>query len=720
MTSSDARWLDWNSFEEAYLDAHGGKSKVPNARMDALKKIVDLLHTDYSVPELWLNAIADGKIQEPQYQVKLNNNCTVDETYYILPWLYTSRIAAGDDPNSISKRKLIVGFLRNNMPAKDHHYWPIYFSLLRQEEAAQLWSRAKFSELTLHLLAAAKPLREFTGADISEIPEYQKRHRGGEGHGSRYSVKAVTDFLFRNGYSSQPSRNATFGRQISLSELEKHPQIGEIVKHYRNFLVVQETSDGIIESALRSIKYLARFLKATEQKSCSHFGEYDFILLAAFMAENSIREGGLGPSSVVINLRELENFFRWGRGRYPFFPQVVYSLDDIIAPLAKEAFATYIKSEGHAFTSEEAPKLLARMILMYRPADDVDVVSRYYWMVCMSTIQRIGWFLQLEAGRCLAPMPLNPRLFGLYNEAPDKGGNIWGHFPVLQKMGILAIKGLERRARRIGLPAIPDPTNNRTYVHLFGLPEWPWIINENRLNEFLNKVKKRFDLRENDGSLMKGTSHSFRTYIICELIAKTKKLQAAQKAAGHRNSKQLRTYLKSTLGKNSLARAFVGKFQSGEITGHFFVKIMEILAAPTLPHDEILKALTTEMPFDEFMKKYGVQAKCGVGRCMNSLGCTSECWRCNYFILRKEEIDGAIRLFAGHMENVNQLRRYVSNPDSSPLLKTNLATMVLIEAHLIKLGLSRDQVFDSAMNHILRKGVKYTTESLAERSATIH
>jgi hypothetical protein len=401
----------------------------------------------------------------------------------------------------------------------------------------------------------------------------------------------------------------------------------------------------------------------------------------------------IAEATAARYLYEIDLFFRWGTYRYDFFPKPYNSMKDEIGRLNKIARYKYASSEGLSFNNEDTAQKLAIAIINYRPKDEFEKLCRYYWMICMSTVQRQNWFLQLEAGNCLASLPLDPRAMGLYSESPDKAGHIYGQFPILHTMGIKAVNALERRAKKLNLQPIANPQNGKKYVHLFQLESWPWILPRHRISSFINMIKELNNIKDDDGNLAKGTSHSFRTHLLGEVISRTGRIDSAILAAGHRNDRQIKAYLKSELAQKSLARAFIGKYEEGEITGPFFAQIMETLTSKNTSSEALYEILVSEMPLNEYMKKYGVQTKFGIGLCMNQDGCPQgTCWECPFFLMSKNDLDKAINLLLGHFSDICKLTKYVNGFSKTNLSNNLFKSIVLISKHLINLGVSQEML----------------------------
>jgi hypothetical protein len=681
-TKTYNEWLPLEEFHKHYMEAniYQNESKKTWSR---LCRIVNDLHLMFPSPEAYLEAISNNPNHtfcHPYPSKEFYN-----ELIYILAWIYLHRVASDPDADSLARRDILTKYLLHKMPRLSYR-WVYHFELLTPEESDFFWKKRRSPGLILHLLLVAKPLRQFTDEDVKETSLYKDSRCG-----QYYNPKFVGEFLYRNGYTEKLYTNARTGKNFNLAQLSAHPSFGRIFEEYHQYLLIQDCPPQTVQTALRAIKYLVAFLEREGLEDCSKFDDFMIEKLIKFQKTNGLKKKELKDCSIKNNLYEIDLFFQWGGGRYSFFPEVYKSPVEIMSKLNRAANKAYWSSDGLAFNNEEDANQLARAIISYRPKDEMEKLCRYYWTICMSTVQRQSWFLQLEAGNCLAPMALDPTAIGLYSKYADKGGNVNGQFPVLHKMGIKAVKELEIRTKRLNLQPIPDPTNGKTYVHLFQLTDWPWILSATRVNAFLKNIKEIYDLRESDGELIKGSSHSFRTYLLGEVVVRTGRLDAAKHAAGHRNDEQIRAYLKSKLARRCLARAFVGKFEAGEITGQFFIRIMEMLTSEKTSSEEMYQVLTTEIPLNEYMKKYGVRAKCGCGTCMNQSGCPrGSCWGCPYFLMTKEDVEIAIRLLTLHLIDIQRLNNWVKDFSSSTLAKTQLKAVVLITKHLLKLGVAQE------------------------------
>lgn len=677
-------WLPLANFEEVFLDTYSKSKRQRHFMKGALKEIISELHLKYPSPKSYLQAIKANPDEALFQRFDRTTHSYTNEIQYILAWIYLHQVCADGDDKSMERRNILIDFLNHKMPRR-HFEWAFHFNLLTTEEANFFWKLSRSSGLTLHLLMAAKPLCCFSDDDVRDSSLFNVS--------SSYNPKILGEFLYLNGYSDKLFSNSMSGRKKNLHELLSHPIVGKIVLEYERYMTVQNCSRQTISVALRGIKSLASYLELHSHSDCSKFNDYELKKLVNFVCKDGVSKKSISEATAAAYLYEIDLFFRWGTGRYSFFPDVYISIQDEIVRLSKIARNKYAVSEGLAFNNEETAEKVAKAILNYRPKDDVEKLCRYYWMICMSTVQRQTWFLQLEAGNCLASLPLDSKAMGLYSKDADKAGHIYGQFPILHNMGIKAVKALERRAKNLNLPPIANPKNGKKYVHLFQLESWPWILPNHRINSFIKMIKELYDIKDGDGKLAKGSSHSFRTHLLGEIISRTGSIDAAILAAGHRDDRQIKAYLKSNLAQKSLARAFIGKYEAGDITGPFFIKIMEILSSQKPSSEEVFNILTSEMPLNEYMKKYGVQTKFGIGTCMNQQGCPQGvCWECPYFLMSKNDLNKAMDLLLGYFSDICKLTKQIKDFSKTNLSNILLKSIVLVSKHLINLGLSQDNL----------------------------
>jgi hypothetical protein len=214
-------------------------------------------------------------------------------------------------------------------------------------------------------------------------------------------------------------------------------------------------------------------------------------------------------------------------------------------------------------------------------------------------------------------------------------------------------------------------------------------------------MKERITARELDGSLVRGSAHAFRHYLLTYITYKTGSIVAAQYAAGHRYEQMTRLYFRSPLSRTALLYRVHEKFERGEVTGRFYRQLIDLLSNDETTLDEVLQALQTDVSFDDWLATYGTRVD--MGHCLNQDGCVcwGYCWSCHYFLMRREEAEEAFGFLARQFIHLAHMKHYSKDFNlANPLAAGVVRTITLITQHLKNLNFSEDQIHAKVMSYL--------------------
>lgn len=356
----------------------------------------------------------------------------------------------------------------------------------------------------------------------------------------------------------------------------------------------------------------------------------------------------------------------------------------------------------------------------YTPSNDTEFLCKSFWLIIASCPARFSYVLNLCAEDALQPLPNNPSAYGIYSRLADKAGNIYGQFPILDKLGVEAITTLQQRAKELNLRPMLNPKYKVAYVHLFQLQKSPWILDINILNRFyttvvLNILKANYP----EDTELRATAHSFRHYLLTHIALKTGDEEVCQTAAGHKDVKMTREYLRSSTSRSLLLFRVMDKYENKEITGKFYLRLVEFLSSPETPLNQMLYALTTEMELDEFLNTYG--RKLQAGYCFNNKECYRwhACWNCNHFVLTKNEIVQAIHTLSCQLLELKKFQCCKDFSYEAPIVKNKFKLISLIIKRLTELDLTEDEIYNMTHNFLLNQDITQGVINNADTNLTI-
>ncbi|WP_209121204.1 hypothetical protein [Alkalihalobacillus sp. BA299] len=93
---------------------------------------------------------------------------------------------------------------------------------------------------------------------------------------------------------------------------------------------------------------------------------------------------------------------------------------------------------------------------------------------------------------------------------------------------------------------------------------------------------------------------------------------------------------------------------------------------------------------------------------MSQNGCDNwfKCWGCGHFLIRKEEIDDAIKTLALQIVNMREMINTSKNfTNENPIAAGQIKTISLIVKRLSELSLSQDEIDEKVMNFFINNSI---------------
>lgn len=668
--------MKWLPFEEYKVKIPKSTQKSNNNTIiNRHYNVIDKLHRKFKTGEDWLFA----PIQE-----KFVETMRTTELWYILFWAWNEKIY-----QNAEFRQFFYDYLENRYSfpgrALQIKKWVRDHNLISDKEWEVLkgngngGSKGSLKAAIFLTLLNMKPFVELTDDDLDNTPLI---------YHNMMSKKRLNDIRVELGYTFKVLKT-TYPKKSPWILLFSHPLWGEMFKEYYEYLIRSDGSKKYIGSVGGLLKVLMEYLETHSLTDCSQFTWVDFKSFTEFLLETR------KVTSLSNMIGKYKKFFLWGNNSNEFFPKKLNFPEPYWKSLHKKAKDHSKTSNGLAFSHENTAEEIVKAIKIYKPVDEQEQLCLFFWQIIASCPARFSFVLNIQAEGAIQRLPNEPNAFGLYSRNADKAGNKGGQFPIIDPMGVEAITALQLRARISNFKPLYNEDNKTTYVHLFQLSKAPWLINKSMLWTFFNKK-----IKPEVASIMnfyedtfEGGAHGFRHHILTEILKRTGSLEAAQVAAGHRHSSMTQNYIKSSHAKKALLFRAIDKYEMGEITGKFYLRLIEALTTNE-PNSELIKDLTKEMTMDEFIKKHGRKTEIGV--CFDEEGICNhymKCWSCPSFMMTRNEIEGAVKLLKKLTVDFIKFKAESSNFSYENTISQNKLTAIsLIKERLTDLKVPEEEI----------------------------
>ncbi|MDR4920289.1 hypothetical protein RGU71_05970 [Bacillus thuringiensis] len=545
--------------------------------------------------------------------------------------------------------------------------------------------------LSLLCLFLMKPFKQITDEDIWAFPAlFQSR---------RYNAKAIQDVRIRLGLTQKIVKSDRRHYRLPYMLGKQYPNWKQVFDDYYSYgKLIFANDKSKISNLFTPIKHLMEFLHLYNKDDCSQFYRKDFVLFTDYLLTKMKKNGARN------NITKLKKFFNWGVGLYNLFPKTLDYPSDYWYKIDNEARNESNTSDGRAFKEAGIAEKFVQALSLYQPENELDTLCKHFWLLAISCPVRFDYIRQLPTN-CLHLFPNSKKIYGITAPYPDKAGNINGQFPILDHRGLEAVRNLQKRAEQLNLKPLKNPDNKKTYHHLFQLELHPYILTKQNIRHFMHKKIKPM-VPELAETLNIG-AHNFRTHIFVEIVKRTRSIEIAQNAGGHHNSSMTKSYLKSKYARNALMYRLHKDYTKGELTGKFYLRLIDLISSDKTPPDLLGIALTQEIHLDEFLKQFGRRQQ--MGYCMSQTDCDSyfRCWGCKFFLMKREEIESAVELLTTKIINYEALRKYSNDfTNDNPVAASSERAISLIMRRLIDLNLTEEQITRMIEYKILGKDIR--------------
>ncbi|MCY9657180.1 tyrosine-type recombinase/integrase [Paenibacillus chondroitinus] len=687
-------WITWEEFRGSMLNLHNTTNTTRSISrfvekekifmnlyewfMDTYPSYLDWLKTPVSVRKKYVN-----------------ESIPCAELYFILTWAIKKEIF-----NSVYKEHVLEYLMTDQH--KSMKNWiriaqvfgycnEIEFEYINQTGLGLISRLKKY--LSIHCMVLNKPFKSFTDNDVEAVPRLFV--------GTKYTAKAIQDLRIKLGYTNKTMKVNQIKRR-NWTTLFNEKQWGPMFDLFQQYLISSDAKPKYIAMMGVVITKLLCYLEQHGLSQCSDFKYEDFVRFTDWLLKE------MSPASAMLYISKIKVFFQWGVNESSFFPNKIDFPDDYWSRLYKIVKDDRIKSDGLAFKEEGIADQIVKALTNYNPQNEHEELCRWFWLIIASCPARFSFILNLESQYAIQPLPNEPSAYGVYSQDADKAGNKYGQFPILDQIGIQALYALQNRIKRKNFKAIYNESNKRTYIHLFQLDKAPWLLSEETVRSFFNEIiKPQLANLELEFKNLSGAAHSFRHHLLTQIALISGDVEVVMTAAGHQDEKMTREYLKSKVSRTALLFKVMNKYESGEITGKFYFRLLELLTSEESPVDAMLRALTTEMNLEQFLGTYG--KKMDMGYCLGPSSCNNwlKCWGCHHFLMTREEIVSAIKTLAHQIINMREMiknsRDFTYN---NSIAAGQMKGITLIVKRLGDLKISQDQITSMVNQYLSGQDIK--------------
>lgn len=683
--NSDINQLEWIDYTKVYEYFKDKDS------LSIFKRIMPMFFEKYPTPLDWLN---DDKKENPEHQLGYGSN-TTNPLIYILFWIYETNVLEIKEYEHI-----ILNYLKGKIHSKYIENFALYKDLISKEDLDKVRDiiigsrKIHITSVSLVCIYLKKNFNDITDKDLQRCYKHDLVHK--------FSMQKIRIEL---GLSNiVPKRKS---RNLRWSTLYNDDKFGNIFKEYNKFLKASHTSSNksttsrYISCTGTALQYLLDFINESNYEDFTVFNSpsvyEDFI---------EFLEQFITPQSVKSYIPRVRHFIDTNTGK-KYFPKENNFCNDYWSMYCRNIKKLYNMSEGHSFSDPRLAKEIVIALLNYEPKNDTEFLCKQFWFIIATTTARFKYILSLDAHDAIRPLPNSPKdAYGVYSKFADKAGNRYGQFPILDKLGTTAIKKLQDRVKKLDLKPIYDTDKKCSYIHLFQLTEKPWILNRNDINRFfcdniLSQIKGLEIFNSNDEEI-RASAHSYRHFLATHITLVAKDVEVAQTALGHKDVTMTERYVTTRASKETILVKMVDSFQKKEITGKFYLRVVDALTSENTTNDELINIITTEMKLDEFFQKHGRQLEAGY--CFSKEECSSwyACWDCSNFIMTKNEINEAIKILSIQILELKRMQQCKDFSYDAPSVIKKFNLISCIVKRLTELNLTEEDIrnmVDNCLNN---------------------
>jgi len=663
-------WIDYSKVHDYFL------CDRPSLRI--FDAIMPMFFEKYPTPFDWIN---DDKKENPKHNLGYGTN-TTNPLIYILFWIYETNVLEIEEYEDI-----ILNYLKSNITSKYFERFALCKGLISPKDIDKIknfiTSKINITSIYLICIYLRKNFNDITDEELEKC----------------YKLNLANKFCLQNirinlGISNiVPKRKS---RTLTWDELYSHNKFGSIFKEYNKFLKSAHNSsnksatDNFISHTGTSLKHLMSFM---DEYNYEDFTVFESPAIYEELIE--FLEETMSPQTVTTYIPKIRTFIFQNVGD-EYFPKKKVFCKQFWSIYSRNAKKLKNMSEGLSFSDSRLATEIVRAVLNYEPKNEIEFLSKQFWLIVSTTTVRFKYLLSLDAYDAIQPLPNSPKeAYGVYSKFADKAGNKYGQFPILDKLGTNAIRTLQDRVKKLELKPIYSHEKKCSYVHLFQLTQKPWVLNRNDIYKFfkeniLSQIKELEMLNSDDE--IRASAHSFRHYLATNITIISKDIEVAQTALGHKYTAMTERYVSTKSSKEAILFKMVDKFQKKEITGKFYLRLVDILTSESTTNDELIKAITTEMKLDEFFQTYGRQLDAGY--CFSKEECSNwyACWNCSNFIITKNEINEAIKILAIQILELKKMQQCKDFSYNAPSVTKKFNLISCIIKRLTELNLTEEDI----------------------------
>ncbi len=672
-------WIDHSKVYDYFKD---------DISLNIFKSIMPIFFKKYPSPLDWLNDDLKKDITRKDSTSKYASN-TTNSLIYILFWVYETDVL-----QTKQYRHIILNYLKDKFSSPYIVNFTLYKGLISKKDLNKIKSftyvKSYLSGLCLTCICFQKKIRNITDKDMDEFYKYNivKKTRI---QNLRLEL-GLSDIVPR---VERPSPNWDI--------LCKHSKFGTIFKEYKKFIKTahyssnKKTCDRYMASVGTALKHLVNFL--------DEYGYKDFsIFESPSIYEELIEyiEEFMKPQSVTKYIPKVRTFIN-NHIKEEFFPKKKSFCSQFWSSYSRNAKKLTSMSDGLSFSDPKLAIDIVRRVLEYEPQNEVELLAKHFWLIISSCPARFSYILDLEAYDAIKPLPNSCKeAYGVYSSFADKAGTKYGQYPILDKIGVNAIKTLQDRVKNLNLKPLYNYDKKCSYVHLFQLTKTPWILSKDHIRTFFHKKIlseiKELEIFTCNSDEIRASAHSFRHYIATNIAIVSKDIETAQTALGHKYINMTERYISSNTSKETILLKMVEKFQKNEITGKFYLRLVDILTSKDTTSEKLIQVITTEMKLDEFFQKHG--RKVDAGYCFSKQECSNwyACWDCSNFIITRNEINEAIKILAIQILELKNMKQCNDFSFDAPSIKRKFNLISCIIKRLTELGLTEEYIERMVLN----------------------
>lgn len=685
---SDVKQLEW--IDSTKVDDY---YKNDISSLYAFRKIIPTFFKMYPTPLHWIN---DDEKHLPKYNYGDSSN-TTNPLIYILFWIYETNVLEIKEYEPI-----ILNYLASKFKSSYLENFALYKNLISKKDIEKIKdvnksARLPLAAICLPCICYKKKFKDITDEDLEKFYRYNIIHKF-----------AMQNLRIKLGLSNIiPKPNSKKRRWEALYNDEK---FGDIFKKYIKFLKSSHTSSNksttsrYLSTTGTVLGHLLDFINESNYEDFSAFESpsvyEDFI---------EYLEQFISPQSVKGYIPRARNFIDLHLGE-EFFPKRSNFCDNYWSMYSRNLKKLYRESEGLSFSDPRLAKEIVLTLLNYEPENDIEFLCKQFWLIIATTTARFNYILSLDAYDAMRPLPNSPKeAYGVYSKFADKAGNRYGQFPILDKLGTTAIKNLQDRVKELNLKPVYDKDKKCSYVHLFQLKEAPWILSKDKIHKFFhNNILtqiKGLETFNSSNEEIRASAHSYRHYLATHITLVAKDIEVTQTALGHLDSAMSERYVTTKSSKETILIKMVDSFQKKEITGKFYLRVVEALTSENTTDDELISIITTEMKLDDFFQKHGRQLEAGY--CFSKEECSNwyACWDCSNFIMTKNEINEAIKILSIQMVELKSMKKCIDFSFDAPSVKRKFNLISCIIKRLEELNLTQEDITKMVDNCLNNKDI---------------